>query len=79
MYKQYSVNVLKEQEDKLRNAIKTKKAVHLRLSKNDLQGDHRLLLTQAQINQIEKSRAQNKGVTLNLLGKQIKANLVVEG
>lgn len=78
-YIQYKVNVSKGQEDKLRNAVNTKKAVHLRLSKNDLQGDHMLLLTQAQINQIEKARAQNKGVTLNLSGKQIKANLTVEG
>ena len=38
-----------------------------------------LLLTQAQINNIKKARSGNKGVTLKLSGKQIHANLKVEG
>ena len=38
-----------------------------------------LLLTQAQINNIKKAQSGNKGVTLKLSGKQIQANLKVEG
>ncbi len=38
-----------------------------------------LLLTQAQINNIKNAKLKNKGVTLKLSGKQIRANLKVEG
>ena len=78
-YTQYKLNVSDGQKDKLRNAAKTKKAVSLRLSKNDLVGNDIMLLTQAQINSIQKAITQNNGVTLKLSGKQIKANLRVEG
>ena len=78
-YIKYNVNISKGQEDKLQNAIKYKKAVALRLSKDDLVGNHMLLLTQAQINNINKARLENKGVSLKLSGKQIQANLKVEG
>ena len=38
-----------------------------------------MLITQAQINSIQKAITQNNGVTVKLSGKQIKANLRVEG
>ncbi len=79
VYEKYNVNIKKRQEDKLQAAVKTKKAVSLRLSKNDLTGGHMLLLTKAQINNINKAKVQNKGVTLKLSGKQIEANMEVEG
>ena len=63
----------------LKNAAKTKKAVILRLSKDDMVGNDIMLLTQAQNNSIQKAMIQNKGVTLKLSGKQIKTNLTVEG
>ena len=50
-----------------------------RLSKDDLVGNDIMLLTQAQINSIQKAMTQNKSVTLKLSGKQIKANLRIEG
>ena len=78
-YTQYKLNVSNGQKDKLKNAAKTKKAVSLRLSKNYLVGNDIMLLTQAQINSIQKAITQNNGVTLKLSGKQIKANLRVEG
>ncbi len=78
-YIQFNVTVSDSQKDKLQNAIKSKKAVSLRLSKNDLTGSDLLLLTQSQINNIQKARSQNKGVTLKLSGKQIQANLLVGG
>ncbi len=78
-YIQFNVTVSESQKDKLQNAIKSKKAVSLRLSKNDLTGSDLLLLTQSQINNILKARSQNKGITLKLSGKQIQANLKVEG
>ncbi len=79
VYEKYNVNISKRQEDKLRNAIKSKKAASLRLSKNDLVGAHMLLLTRAQINNIEKAKSRQTGVTLKLSGKQIEANMEVQG
>ena len=78
-YIQYNVNISKGQEDKLQNAIRLKKAVSIRLSNHDLIGNHMLLLTQAQINNIKKAKSGNKGVTIKLSGKQIQANLKVKG
>ena len=78
-YIKYTVTVSKGQEDKLRNAVMNKKAVSLRLSKNNLVGTHLMLLTKAQINSIEKAKARQAGVTLKLSGKQVQANLKVEG
>ena len=78
-YIKYNVNISKGQEDKLQNGIKSKKAVSLRLSKDDLVGTHMLLLTQGQINSVKKAMSRNEGVTLKLSARQVKANLQVEG
>ena len=78
-YIQYHMTVSAGQKEKLQNAVNTKKAVSLRLSKDNLVGDDMFLLTQAQIKQIEKGKQQNKGVTLKLSGKQIQANVKAEG
>ena len=78
-YIRCNVNISKGQENKLQNAIKAKKAVSLRLSKDDLVGNHMLLLTQGQINSIQKAKSRNEGVTLKLSARQIQANLQVEG
>ena len=78
-YIQYHMTVSAGQKEKLQNAVNTKKAVSLRLSKDNLVGNDMFLLTQAQIKQIEKGKQQNKGVTLKLSGKQIQANVKAEG
>ena len=78
-YIQYHITVSAGQKEKLQNAVNTKKAVSLRLSKDNLVGNDMFLLTQAQIKQIEKGKQQNKGVTLKLSGKQIQANVKAEG
>ena len=66
-YIQYNVNISKGQEHNLQSAIKSKKAVSLRLSKNDLVGNHMLLLTQAQINNIKKLNQEIKELLSNYL------------
>ena len=78
-YIQYHMTVSAGQKEKLQNAVNTKKAVSLRLSKDNLVGNDMFLLTQAQTKQIEKGKQQNKGVTLKLSGKQIQANVKAEG
>ena len=66
-YIQYNVNISKGQEDKLQNAIRLKKAVSIRLSNHDLIGNHMLLLTQAQINNIKKAKSGIKELLSNYL------------
>ena len=78
-YIKYNVNISETQKSKLENAIKNKTTVSIRLSKNDLNGNHMLLLTPSQINKIVKARSLNKGVTIKMSMKQLKENLTVEG
>ena len=51
----------------------------IRLSYEDLSGEHVLALTQAQINKIEKAYRSGKGVTIKMSKAQIKHNAKVEG
>ena len=78
-YIRHNVNISEGQKQKIQNAVKNKTPVSIRLSKNDLNGDHMLLLTPSQINKIVKAKSLNEGVTLNMSLKQLKENLTVEG
>ena len=60
-YQRYHETISDKQKEKLQDAVNSGKAVSLRLSKNHLSGNDMILLTQAQINQIKKSKLQNKG------------------
>ena len=44
-----------------------------------MEGNQILLLTRAQINNIQKAKSRNEGITLKLSWRQIQANLKVEG
>ena len=79
MYIKHNVNVSEGQKQKIQNAVKNKTTVSIRLSKNDLNGDHMLLLTPSQINKIVKAKSLNAGVTIKMSLKQLKENLTVEG
>src|SRR5271170_5568941 len=68
-YHDYGVNLSKGQEKKIDNAYKNGSGVTSRLTKLNLQGKHRLPLTQTQINKIKKAKS---GVQLNLSKTQLK-------
>ena len=68
-YHQYGVNLSKGQADKICNAHKKGTGVTIRLTTLNLQGDHKLPLTQTQINKIKKAK---NGVQLNLSETQLK-------
>ena len=74
-YHQYGVNLSKGQADKICNAHKKGTGVTIRLTKLNLQGDHKLPLTQTQINKIKKAK---NGVQLNLSETQLKHLKMVE-
>ena len=68
-YHQYGVTLSKGQAKKICNAHRKGTGVTIRLTKLNLQGDHKLPLTQTQINKIKKAK---NGVQLNLSETQLK-------
>ena len=68
-YHQYGVSLSKGQAKKIVDAYKKGTGVTIRLVKLNLKGDHKLPLTQTQINKIKKAK---NGVQLNLSETQLK-------
>src|SRR5271165_5967376 len=68
-YHTYGVNLSKGQIEKIALAAKQHREVKIRLSKNNLKGDHKLPLTQRQINKIKKSKT---GIDLELSASQLR-------
>src|SRR5271157_5986791 len=64
----YGLNLTKGQIQKIALAAKQHHEVKVRLSKNNLQGKHKLPLTQRQINKIRKSKT---GIDLELSASQL--------
>ena len=74
------VNITDGQKQKLKHAIDAGCTMtSLRLGKDDLQGEHKLALTTAQINKLNKAIDQGKGITIRMSKKQLKYNIKVEG
>ena len=67
-YQMYGLNLSEGQIEKIALAAKAHCEVKIRLSKNNLQGDHKLPLTQRQINKIKKSKT---GIDLTLSVSQL--------
>src|SRR5271157_454705 len=62
-YQMYGINLSKGQIQKIKTGAKNHREVKIRLSKNNLQGNHKVPLTQRQINKIQKSKT---GIDLEL-------------
>ena len=74
------VNISEGQKQKLKHSVNAGcSATSLRLGKNDLQGSHKLALTNAQFNKLNKVKENNKGITIRMSSKQLKHNLKTEG
>src|ERR1043165_457212 len=71
-YTNVKVNISEGQEDKIKRALQAKcDGVSIRLSHNDLLGEHVLALTQAQINKMKKAYENGKGVTIKMIKTQL--------
>lgn len=68
----YGLALTKGQASKIANAAKKHSSVEIRLTKNSSQGNYKLPLTQTQINQINKSKNNKKGMNLKLSASQLK-------
>lgn len=78
-YTNVKLNISQGQQDKIKKAAKDDTAVTLKLSHDDLSGDHILALTNAQINKMKKAYEDGKGITLKLSKTQLAHNMKVEG
>ena len=79
MYVQYKVNVSENQVDTLKDAIRLGKGVTLCFPKAGSRGDNVLLLTPAQINQLDKAQVQGKRIQIRLSAKQVARNVSYTG
>jgi len=74
-YHDYGVTLSEGQAKNIVNAYKKGSGVTIRLTKINLQGEHKLPLTQTQINKIKKAK---NGVQLNLSETQLKQLKAIE-
>src|SRR5206468_8764148 len=68
-YHNYGVTLSKKQAQKIHNACKKSSSATIRLKKDQLTGNHKLPLTQTQINKIKKAK---NGVQIMLSEAQLK-------
>ena len=74
------VNISEGQKQKLQKSIDAGCAItSLRLGKDDLEIEHKLALTKAQHNKLNKAIERNKGITFRMSKKQLQHNIKVEG
>ena len=70
-----NVNLTENQIQKLRQAINANCATTIiKIGANDLDGDHTIFLTKAQINKLENARNRRKGLTIRMSNRQLKHN-----
>ena len=79
-YMNYKVNISEGQKDKIKRALEAGcDGVSIRLSHDDLRGEHVLALTHAQVNKMMKAYENGKGVTIKMSKTQLIHNAKVEG
>ena len=74
-YIEYGVQLTPNQKSKLMSAMKNKSPLTLRLRHSQLRGSDELMLTQRQINKLEKSLATGKGSDIKISKTQIRRSL----
>jgi hypothetical protein len=78
-YAKVKVNISEGQKDKIRRSVQAGTGVSLRLSHEDITGEHVLALNQRQINKITKAYQNGTGVTIKMSKTQLEDNAKVEG
>ena len=75
-----NVNLTENQIQKLRQSINANcAATSIKIGADDLDGDHTIFLTKAQINKLENARGRGKGLTIRMSSKQLKHNVKTQG
>ena len=78
-YANFKVNVSSGQVEEIKKAIQAGTEVSIRLSYEDLSGEHVLALTQKQINRIEKAYKNSTGVDIKMSKTQLQHNAKIKG
>ena len=79
-YKSVNINLSENQMQKLRQAVNANcSATSIKLSYDDLDGDHTIFLTNAQHNKLENARERGKGLTIRMSSRQLKHNVKTQG
>ena len=79
-YIRTNVNLTDNQVQKLRQAINANcAATSIKIGADDLDGDHTIFLTKAQINKLENARDRGKGLTIRMSSRQLKHNIKTQG
>jgi len=78
-YKNVKLNISEGQKDKIKKAVQAGTGTTIRLTHEDLSGEHVLALTQAQINKMMKAYHNGTGVMLKLSKSQLEHNMKVDG
>ena len=79
-YIKANVNLTDNQVQKLRQAINANCVVtSIKIGADDLDGDHTIFLTKAQINKLENARERGKGLTIRMSSSQLKYNVKTQG
>ena len=72
-YKEHKVNLTEGQKESLAKAYKNKSELTLRLKHNQLDGQFPLMITNTQINAINKAKRNGTGMDLNISKTQMYA------
>ena len=79
-YTKVTVNISEGQKDKIKRELEAGcDGVSIRLSHDDLSGEHVLALTRAQINKMTKAYRDGTGATIKMSKTQLVHNAKVEG
>ena len=79
-YTNIKVNISEGQKEKIKRALEARcDGVSIKLSHDDLSGEHVLALTRAQINKMKKAYQNGTGMTIKMSKTQLVHNAKVEG
>ena len=74
-YKSVNVNLSENQIKKIQQAVNANcTATSIKLSADDLDGDHTIFLTNGQYNKLQNARDRGKGFTVKMSSRQLKYN-----
>ena len=75
-----NVNLTENQIQKLRQAVNANcAATSIKISYDDLDGDHTISLTNTQYKKLENARELGKGLTIRMSSRQLKHNIKTQG
>lgn len=78
-YVKVTINISKGQQEKIRDAMQSKKPVSIKLKHADLRGEHVIAITQQQARKLATAWQNGKGATIKMSKTQLQYNSKIEG